>query len=96
MAELRLTAPRRALLRAINDEPGRVYFEANQVWDKARYVRVTAIARYLVLHRLIRVKESDEALRPGEARTRIYYRLTGAGALALGVVADTKEGQGNG
>lgn len=91
MAELRLTAPRKAILRAIHDEPGRIFFETNEVYDNGRAVRVTAIARYLMLHRLIRVKESSEAPRPHEWKTRIYYRPTAAGLRALGVATDITE-----
>lgn len=88
MAEFRSTRPRLAILRAIAQGDGRIYFFEGHAWDRAIGVRVTATVTYLITHGLVR------ATRPGN---KTSYYLTAEGARVLGVATDINdEEQSNG
>lgn len=87
------TKTRLALLRAIREGNGRIYFEAGDVFDKATYTRVTARVKEFIQHGWVRALAPDEARGPGETSAPgvTYYRLTSLGAQALGLKSSTEE-----
>lgn len=80
------TKTRMALLRAIADSNGRVYYEAGAVWDKALGAKVTARVAEMVNAGWIRALAPDEPRAVGELHVpgRTYYRLTDDGKRILG------------
>lgn len=80
---LAATPTRQALLRAIEYDAGRIYAEANQVWDKLSYRRVTDQVRTMLAHEWIRALTPDEPRRAKESKLLVYYRLTDFGRAAL-------------
>ncbi len=77
------TKTRLALLRAIREGNGRIYFEAGDVFDKATYTRVTAKVKELIGHGWVRALAPDEPRGPGESKLLTHYRLTDIGLLVL-------------
>lgn len=73
------TRTRLALLRAIRDGNGRIYFEAGEVWDNTAGTKVTARAKELLRAGWIRALTPDEPRGPGELPARTYYRLNRPG-----------------
>jgi hypothetical protein len=92
---LTATPRRRALLKLIDAEDGRIYGEANQVWDKVPYLRVTAEVKKFLAADWVRALAPDEPRKRGESKHRAHYRLTDYGRVALGIKNSTKE-QSNG
>lgn len=92
------TPTRKALLRAIYEGYGRIYFEpaANEVWDKVTAYRVTEKIRQFLAADWIRALAPDEERGRGESKLLTYYRLTRFGAVALGVDTDITEEKSNG
>lgn len=85
------TKTRLALLRAIHEGNGRIYFEAGDVFDKATYLRVTAKVKEFIDHGWVRALAPDEARGPGESKLLTYYRLADAGRVVLGLKNITEE-----
>lgn len=79
------TPARLALLRAIHQGHGRIYFEpgTGEVYDHATAFRVTERVRTLLHHEWIRALEPAEPRAAGEMKERTYYRLTAYGRAAL-------------
>jgi len=77
---LRPTPVRRALLKAIAEGHGRIYFEAGHAWDHAIGCKVTDKIRSMLAAEWIRAERVDHSTkRAGELAGRTYYRLTDAG-----------------
>lgn len=77
------TKTRLALLRAIREGNGRIYFEAGDVFDKVTYTRVTAKVKEFIDHGWVRALTPDEPRGPGESKLLTHYRLTDIGLLVL-------------
>lgn len=73
------TPTRKALLRAIAEGNGRIYFEAGDVWDGAVSWRVTERMKELINAGWVYAMPVDGDKGPGELGFRIYYRLTEEG-----------------
>jgi hypothetical protein len=90
---LHATPHRKAFLRAVN-ERGRVvvYTSTHEAWDNTASLKVDARLREAFSAGWIE-PVPDEDLWPGaEPRTRVvYYRLTGAGRVVLGLKNITEE-----
>lgn len=88
------TKTRLALLRAIREGNGRIYFEAGDVFDKVTYTRVTDKVRQMVAHNWVRALTPDEPRGRGETAAPgvTFYRLTDLGLQALA----GQRGQSNG
>lgn len=82
---LTFTPVRRRILTAIRDEPGRYYYEADEVWDAKTGRKHTAEFRKLLAAQWIRVARQGERL-PTEHRFRTYYRLDTDGERRLAAV----------
>lgn len=87
------TPTRRAILRAIHEGRGRIYYEpsAKTVWDKNTALRITNRVDEMVRHGWVRALAPDEARGPGESKQLTYYRLTALGVQALGLRSSTEE-----
>lgn len=78
------TRVRVALLRAIRDGHGRIYHEANHVWDGALGIKVTNRVLDMIGHGWVTAeKVSQQSKRPGEHVGRAYYRLSPVGEQVL-------------
>lgn len=78
------TRVRVALLRAIRDGHGRIYFEANHVWDDTFGVKVTnRVLEMIGADWVWAEKVTPQTKRPGELAQRTYYRLTAIGEQVL-------------
>jgi hypothetical protein len=78
------TPTRLKLLKAISEGQGRIYFEANHVWDDAHGVKVTNRVLEMIGHKWITAeKVTQHTKRPGEIAQRTYYRLTELGESVL-------------
>jgi hypothetical protein len=77
------TPSRRALLRAIDEGGGRIYFEAGIVWDDGRGRKETAVVTTFLKHEWVRALKPGEPRGPSEYKTRVYYRLTPFGRTAM-------------
>ena len=77
------TRTRLALLRAIHNDPGRIYCEDRIVWDLASGLRVTERVREQVTHGWIRALKPGEPRGPGERKDRTYYRVEPVGMQVL-------------
>lgn len=75
---LAATPTRRALVRAINEGKGRIYYEsaARAAFDRQSGMRVTEKLREMVGAGWIRARRADEPLLQGESEHLIHYRLT--------------------
>ena len=74
------TKTRVALLRAIRDGDGRIYWEANHVWDKALGIKVTNRVLEMIGAKWITAeKVTADTKRLGEYVGVTYYRLTDVG-----------------
>jgi hypothetical protein len=83
---LAATPVRVRLLRAIQDEPGRIYYEpaAKEAFDFSSGLKVTARLKVMVDHGWVRAKTDDDEWLTGEwSRGRVYYRLTDDGRAAI-------------
>lgn len=87
------TKTRTALLRAIYDGGGRIYYEpaAKEARDKLTYRRVTDLIRQFIAADWIRALAPGEPRGPGESDLLVYYRLKPFGAVALGVATNSIE-----
>jgi len=79
---LKPTRHRLALLKAI-EQPGRVYGEANDIFDKVSGSRVYARVLELIQHDWIEPVPREEQHRDEWSQTRTYYRLTDFGRAAI-------------
>jgi hypothetical protein len=77
------TPVRRALLKAIAEGQGRIYYEAKAVYDNAVGNKVTARVYEMLRAEWIRALTPDEPRGPREYPARTYYRLTDAGRSIL-------------
>jgi hypothetical protein len=78
------TPVRRALLEAIAEGHGRIYFEAGHAWDHAIGCKVTDKVRQMLGAEWIRAEKVDHSTkRPGELAGRTYYRVLPAGESIL-------------
>ena len=79
------TRTRLALLRAIDDDPGRIYLDREEhvVWDLALGMRVTERVKELIRHDWVRALAPDEPRGPGERKDRGYFRLKDIGLQVL-------------
>jgi hypothetical protein len=78
------TPTRLKLLKAISEGRGRIYFEANHVWDGALGIKVTNRVLEMVGAGWITAeKVTPQTKRPGEFVGRAYYRLTELGESVL-------------
>lgn len=77
------TPVRRALLKAIAEGQGRIYYEAKAVYDNAVGNKVTARVYEMLRAEWIRALAPDEPRGPGEHQPRTYYRLLPAGESIL-------------
>lgn len=74
------TKTRLRLLHAIHDDAGRIYFEANHMWDKEFGVKVTNRVLEMIGHQWITAeKVTAQSKRPGEYPGVVYYRIADAG-----------------
>jgi hypothetical protein len=81
---LHATRVRVAILRAINEGHGRIYFEANHVWDNALGIKVTnRVLEMIGAEWITAEKVSPTTKRAGEIAQRTYYRLTELGESVL-------------
>jgi hypothetical protein len=82
---LAATRTRLALLRAINNDPGRVYLDPEEhvVWDASLGMRVTERVREFIRHDWVRALTPDEPRGRGERKERGYYRTTAIGRQVL-------------
>lgn len=81
---LHATRVRVAILRAISEGYGRIYFEANHVWDNALGIKVTNRVLEMIGHKWITAeKVTAQTKRRGEIQGRTYYRLTAIGESVL-------------
>src|SRR5690349_18437019 len=70
------TPTRLRLLEAIADGQGRIYFEANHVWDDAFGIKVTnRVLEMIGAEWITAEKVTPATRRPGEIVGRTYYRL---------------------
>lgn len=76
------TRHRIALLKAVQ-QPGRVYGEANDTFDKVAGSRVHARVKELHSHGWIEPVPHEEQHRDEWSQTRTYYRLTDLGRAAI-------------
>jgi hypothetical protein len=79
VSDLHPTPVRKRLLRAIRDEPGRIYFEAGEVWDKVTAYRVTDKVRQFIAAGWVRALTPEEPRQKGESPLLTYYRVLDAG-----------------
>lgn len=81
MSDLFPTKTRKALLRAVAEGNGRIYFEAGDVFDKDTYLRVTERMREMVSAGWVRALAPDEPRGRGETSAPgvTFYRLTAEG-----------------
>lgn len=77
------TPVRRALLKAIAEGAGRIYYEAGDAYDNAVGNKVTDKIRSMLAAEWIRALAPDEPRGPGEHRARTYYRVLPAGEAVL-------------
>jgi hypothetical protein len=77
------TPTRRALLKAIDEGHGRIYYEAGHAWDAATDGRVTEKIRSMLAAKWIRALAPGEPRGPGEHRGRTYYRVLPDGESVL-------------
>lgn len=82
---LAATRTRLALLRAINNDPGRVYLdpEEHAVWDASLGMRVTERVKEFIRHDWVRALTPDEPRGRGERPGRGYFRLKETGLRVL-------------
>lgn len=80
---MNLTRQRRAIIRAVKEEPGRIYLEAGEVRDKASDRVITAAVRWLIGNDYLRAKNDTDEDLPDEWTTRKYFRLTADGERAM-------------
>ena len=81
---LHATRVRVALLRAIRDGHGRIYWEANHVWDNALGIKVTnRVLEMIGAEWITAEKVTPRSKRTGEIVGRTYYRLTELGESVL-------------
>lgn len=82
---LAITPTRRALLRAIAEDRGRISYDPNEktVYDHDTGIRVTSRCKELLAAAWIRPLEPNEARGRGELHFRTYYRLTQLGEAAM-------------
>lgn len=88
------TKTRIALLKAIHEGNGRIYYEAGDVFDKASYTRVTAKVKEFIDHGWVRALTPNEPRGRGETSAPgvTFYRVTDIGLQALA----GQRGQSNG
>lgn len=78
------TRVRVALLRAIRDGHGRIYWEANHVWDGALGIKVTnRVLEMIGAGWITAEKVTPQSKRAGESVGRAYYRLSELGESVL-------------
>ena len=78
------TRVRVALLRAIEQGQGRIYFEANHVWDNALGVKVTnRVLEMIGADWITAEKVTVQTKRAGEHVGRTYYRVSPIGESVL-------------
>lgn len=78
------TPTRLRLLKVIRDESGRIYFEANHVYDRTLGVKVTNRVLEMIGHQWITAeKVTPQTKQPGEYPGVVYYRLTDFGRQVL-------------
>ena len=90
---LAATPTRKALLRAVAYDAGRISYDPNEgvVWDHTAGVQVTARCKELVRAGWIRALTPEEPRGPGEHKFRTYYRLNNFGRVALGHGSSSEE-----
>jgi hypothetical protein len=82
--DLHATRVRVALLKAISEGHGRIYFEANHVWDGALGIKVTnRVLEMIGAKWVVAEKVTPKSKRPGEHVGRTYYRLNTIGEQVL-------------
>jgi hypothetical protein len=78
------TPTRLRLLKAISEGQGRIYFEANHVWDGAFGIKVTnRVLEMIGADWVVAEKVTPQSKRPGEHVGRTYYRLNTIGEQVL-------------
>jgi hypothetical protein len=78
------TPTRLKLLKAISEGQGRIYFEANHVWDGAFGIKVTnRVLEMIGAGWVVAEKVTAQSKRPGELVGRTYYRLNEIGESVL-------------
>lgn len=78
------TRVRISLLKAINEGHGRVYFEANHVWDNALGIKVTnRVLEMIGAEWITAEKVTPTTKRAGEIVGRTYYRISPIGEQVL-------------
>lgn len=81
---LKTTSTRVRILKLIRDEPGRIYYEANHVYDRTLGVKVTNRVLEMIGHKWITAeKVTPQTKRPGEYPNVVYYRVAEAGQQVL-------------
>jgi hypothetical protein len=72
------------LLKAISEGQGRIYFEANHVWDGAFGIKVTnRVLEMIGAKWVVAEKVTPKSKRPGEHVGRTYYRVNEFGESVL-------------
>lgn len=81
---LHATRVRVALLKAISEGRGRIYFEANHVWDRALGIKVTnRVLDMIGAGWITAEKVTAQSKQPGEYPGVTYYRITDTGRSVL-------------
>lgn len=77
------TPTRKALVRAVSRNDGKVYFEAGEVWDMHRGGKVTERMRQVIAAGWVEVLPDAERNPRIHLSGRKYYRVTVDGALII-------------